>query len=117
MKHCGACCVLDKGPDYPPIEEILCDPAEAASYRSMVGADGWCINYDKPSRSCKIHDDRPRFCRVEPEMFKALYGIEENDMDKEACGFCQDQIRSVYGGRSKELKTFQRVVRNLKKNS
>ncbi|KAG0570499.1 hypothetical protein KC19_6G167000 [Ceratodon purpureus] len=95
----------------------LTDPAEAALYRSMVGPDGWCINFDKPTRSCKIHAERPRFCRVEPEMFKALYGIEEKDMDKEARGFCQDQIRSVYGGRSKELKTFQRVVRNLKKSS
>ena len=117
VKNCGACCVLDKGPDYLPIEEILLDPAEAALYRSMVGPDGWCINYDKPSRSCKIHHERPRFCRVEPAIFKALYGIEEKDMDKEACGFCQDQIRSVYGGRSKELKTFQRVIRNLKKSS
>jgi ribosomal protein L34E len=52
---------------------------------------------------------------VEPETFKDLYGIEEKDMDKAACGFCQDQIRSVYGGRSKELKTFQRVIRNLGK--
>jgi len=117
VKNCGACCVLDKGPDYPPIEEVLTDPAESSLYRSMIGPDGWCINYDKRSRSCKIHADRPRFCRVEPDIFKALYGIEEKDMDKEACGFCQDQIRSVYGGRSKELKTFQRVVRSLKKSS
>ena len=29
VKNCGACCVLDKGPDYPPIEEILSDPALA----------------------------------------------------------------------------------------
>lgn len=25
-------------------------------FRSMVGADGWCIHYDKPSRSCTIHN-------------------------------------------------------------
>lgn len=117
VKNCGACCILDKGPDYPPVEEVLTDPAEASLYRSMVGPDGWCINFDKRSRSCKIHADRPRFCRVEPDVFKALYGIEEKDFGKEACGFCQDQIRSVYGGRSKELKTFQRVVRSLKKSS
>lgn len=117
VKNCGACCVLDKGPDYPPVEEVLTDPAEASLYRSMVGPDGWCINYDKRSRSCTIHETRPRFCRVEPDVFKALYGIEEKDMDKEACGFCQDQIRSVYGGRSVELKTFQRVVKSLKKRS
>lgn len=30
VKGCGACCVLDKGPDYPPVEEILTDAAEAA---------------------------------------------------------------------------------------
>jgi Fe-S-cluster containining protein len=56
-------------------------------FRSMVGADGWCIHYDKPSRSCTIHNERPRFCRVEPETFKDLYGIEEKDMDKSACGW------------------------------
>ncbi len=30
-------------------------------FRSMVGADGWCIHYDKPSRSCTIHNgmDKP----------------------------------------------------------
>jgi len=30
VKGCGACCVLDKGPDYPPVEEILTDPDEVA---------------------------------------------------------------------------------------
>jgi hypothetical protein len=30
VKGCGACCVLDKGPTYPPIEEVLTDAAEAA---------------------------------------------------------------------------------------
>jgi Fe-S-cluster containining protein len=61
VKGCGACCVLDKGPDYPPVEEILTDPDEVDLFRSMVGADGWCIHYDKPSRSCTIHNgmDKP----------------------------------------------------------
>ena len=30
MKDCGACCHLEKGPQYPPVEEVLKDPKEAA---------------------------------------------------------------------------------------
>jgi hypothetical protein len=30
MKGCGACCHLEKGPQYPPVEEVLKDPKEAA---------------------------------------------------------------------------------------
>ncbi|KAI5074132.1 hypothetical protein GOP47_0010093 [Adiantum capillus-veneris] len=30
MKGCGACCYLEKGPQYPPVEEVLANPEEAA---------------------------------------------------------------------------------------
>lgn len=31
---------------------------------SMVGEDGWCINYDREARACSIYNERPDFCRV-----------------------------------------------------
>ena len=30
MKGCGACCHLEKGPQYPPVEEVLKDPKKGA---------------------------------------------------------------------------------------
>eukprot|EP00850_Spirogloea_muscicola_P015112 SM000113S24068 [mRNA] locus=s113:205538:206131:- [translate_table: standard] len=57
--------------------------------------------------------ERPRFCRVEPEVFKDLYDVDEQDMDATACNFCMQSIRDVYGGRSKELKSFRRIIRTL----
>lgn len=116
IKGCGACCQLDKGPGAPPIEDILKDPEELELYKSMVGPDGWCINYNKTSRTCSIYEDRPRFCRVEPSVFWDLFGIEEEYMDEEACNFCTDTIRDVYGGRSKEIKSFNKTIRDLKKS-
>jgi Fe-S-cluster containining protein len=30
---------------------------------------------------CTVYDDRPDFCRVEPQKFKAMYGIEEDELN------------------------------------
>nr|CAB3500732.1 unnamed protein product [Digitaria exilis] len=56
---CGACCKLDKGPDFPTPDEIFADhPDDLQLYRSMTGDDGWCINYDKTTRTCNIYEGR-----------------------------------------------------------
>nr|CAB3495855.1 unnamed protein product [Digitaria exilis] len=56
---CGACCKLDKGPDFPTPDEIFADhPDDLQLYRSMTGDDGWCINYDKTTRTCNIYEER-----------------------------------------------------------
>lgn len=115
MKGCGACCYLEKGPQYPPVEEVLPNPDEAALYKSMIGKDGWCKNFDKGSRQCTIYSDRPRFCRVEPEVLKDLFDIPEHKVDKEACSLCRDSISDVYGCKSKEMKSFERLIASLKK--
>ncbi|MCO5581272.1 hypothetical protein L7F22_035150 [Adiantum nelumboides] len=114
MKGCGACCYLDKGPQYPPVEEVLKNSEEAALYKSMIGKDGWCKNFDKGSRTCKIYKDRPRFCRVEPDVLKDLFDIPEHKVDKEACSLCRDSISDVYGCKSRELKNFERLIGSLK---
>ncbi|KAJ1297032.1 hypothetical protein BS78_01G347000 [Paspalum vaginatum] len=109
---CGACCKLDKGPDFPTPDEIFADhPDDLQLYRSMIGADGWCINYDKVTRTCNIYQDRPLFCRVEPKVFDEFFGVPPSRFDREACSACLDNIKMVYGDDSTELSNFKRVIR------
>ncbi|XP_060201690.1 uncharacterized protein LOC132630143 isoform X2 [Lycium barbarum] len=88
VKNCGACCKLEKGPNFPSPEEIFDDPSDVELFNSLVGSDGWCIHFDKSTRKCSIYADRPYFCRVEPDIFETLYGIEKKKFNKEACRYC-----------------------------
>ncbi len=108
VKQCGACCNLDPA-DRPDIEEYLL-PNELELYLSMVGEGGWCINYDRATRECKIYSNRPRFCRVEPEIFQDMYGIEPEELNDFAIECCREQIEGVYGDRSLEMLRFDRAV-------
>ncbi|MGB3756460.1 MAG: YkgJ family cysteine cluster protein [Rivularia sp. (in: cyanobacteria)] len=108
VKRCGACCYLEPA-ERPEIEEYL-TPEELEKYLSMVGADGWCINYDHENRECSIYADRPRFCRVEPEVFKDLFDIEPEELNDFAIECCHQQIESVYGDRSFEMMRFDKAV-------
>ncbi|KAG2551736.1 uncharacterized protein LOC120652287 [Panicum virgatum] len=113
---CGACCKLDKGPDFPTPDEIFADhPDDLQLYRSMTGDDGWCINYDKATRTCNIYQDRPLFCRVEPKVFDEFFGVPRSRFDREACSACLDNIKMVYGDDSAELSNFKRVIRDESK--
>ncbi|MBA0876919.1 hypothetical protein Goshw_013204 [Gossypium schwendimanii] len=97
VENCGACCKLAKGPAFATPEEIFSDPSDIevvlvlyrkcapSLYRSLIGPDGWCIHYEKNTRTCSIYPARPYFCRVEPDIFKKLYGIENRKFNKEAC--------------------------------
>ena len=95
LKYCGACCHLDPA-DRPNLAEYL-TPKEIEHYLSLVGEDGWCIHYNAERRQCNIYDQRPQFCRVEPENFERMYGINAEDFDEFAIECCQQQIQSVYG--------------------
>ena len=108
VKQCGACCHLDPA-DRPDLEDYL-TPAEMERYLSMVGTDGWCVNFDPISRECRIYAERPRFCRVEPEIFRHMYGIEPTDFNDFAIDCCQQQIEGVYGVPSPEQKRFDREI-------
>nr|WP_234489028.1 YkgJ family cysteine cluster protein [Oxynema sp. CENA135] len=108
VERCGACCHLDPS-DRPDLEDYL-TPEELQQYLSMVGPDGWCINYDADRRKCRIYDDRPRFCRVRPDVFADLYGIEPEELDEFAIECCEQQIEGVYGDRSLELVRFRQAV-------
>ncbi|XP_062166584.1 uncharacterized protein LOC133872934 [Alnus glutinosa] len=108
VEGCGACCKLDKGPSFITPEEVFSDPRDIELYRSLIGPDGWCIHFDKGTRTCSIYNDRPYFCRVEPDVFESLFGINKKKFNKEACSFCRDTIKAIYGSHSKELDNFKR---------
>ncbi|KAG8374284.1 hypothetical protein BUALT_Bualt11G0115500 [Buddleja alternifolia] len=110
VQNCGACCKLDKGPTFPSPEEIFEDPSDIQLFKSLVGPDGWCIHYDKGSRKCSIYAERPYFCRVEPEIFELLYGIDKKKFNKEACSCCIDTIKAVCGTDSIELENFNQAI-------
>ncbi|KAK7393612.1 hypothetical protein VNO78_22170 [Psophocarpus tetragonolobus] len=112
VEGCGACCKLQKGPSFPSPEEIFDHPSDVQLYKSLIGPDGWCIHYEKSTRKCSIYPERPYFCRAEPEVFKSLFGVKEKNFHKEACSFCRDTIKSIYGSNSKELYNFNSSIRN-----
>ncbi|GLJ11054.1 hypothetical protein SUGI_0141580 [Cryptomeria japonica] len=116
VSGCGACCKLAKGPSFAPPEDIFMDVDDIVLYWSMTGPDGWCVNYDKINRTCSIYSERPYFCRVEPDVFKKLYGINEKNFNKEACGSCRDTIKNVYGSISSELENFNKAITKTRTN-
>ena len=76
----------------------------------MVGGDGWCINYDRIGRECRIYAHRPRFCRVESEVFADMYGTEAEELNDFAIECCEQQITGVYGDLSLEMVRFESAV-------
>ncbi len=110
VKQCGACCNLDPA-ERPDIEDYL-SPDELELYLSMVGADGWCTNYDRLTRECRIYPNRPRFCRVEPAIFQDMYNVSPEQLNDFAIECCQQQISGVYGDRSLEMLRFEQAIQD-----
>jgi uncharacterized protein len=108
IQNCGACCHLDPQ-ERPDLEDYLTE-TELRLYLSMVGADGWCINFDQATRQCRIYDTRPRFCRVEADVFQDLYGISSEDLNDFAIQCCREQIEAVHGDRSLEQIRFEQAI-------
>jgi uncharacterized protein len=108
VSGCGACCNLAPE-ERPDLAEYLSE-AELETYLSMVGEDGWCINYDHDRRQCQIYEQRPRFCRVQPDIFKSMFGIEPVEFNEFAIACCQEQITGVYGAKSPELEHYNQEI-------
>jgi Fe-S-cluster containining protein len=85
-------------------------PEEKTQYLEMVGADGWCIHYDTGARRCRIYNERPNFCRV--DQLAQRFGVEAQQHDAFAIACCRQQIRVEYGGRSLEMRRFERAIQN-----
>lgn len=108
VKNCGACCQLDPA-ERPDLDDYL-SPPDLALYMSMVGKNGWCINYDHTKRECGIYEERPSFCRVQPDTFEKLYDIAPAELNDFAIECCEQQIIGVYGNRSEEMDRFYEAV-------
>jgi uncharacterized protein len=108
IKQCGACCNLDPA-ERPDLDEYL-TPEELQQYLSMVGEGGWCVNFDQKSRECKIYNQRPRFCRVQADIFQDMYDIPPEELNDFAIDCCHQQIEGVYGELSLEILRFERAV-------
>ena len=111
ISQCGACCHLNPT-DRPHLEEYL-SPKELQLYQSMVGKDGWCINFDHVTRKCSIYDQRPRFCRVQPDTFAQMYGTTPEEFNDFAIDCCYQQIEDVYGEESNERERYSQEVGEL----
>ncbi|MEM6251765.1 MAG: YkgJ family cysteine cluster protein [Cyanobacteria bacterium P01_D01_bin.156] len=108
VKNCGACCNLTPA-DRPELASYL-TPEQLATYMGMVGPDGWCINYDHDQRLCRVYDQRPSFCRVQPDTFEEMFNIPMEDLNDFAIDCCHEQISGVYGPKSEELERFRNAV-------
>ena len=108
VKQCGACCHLDPA-ERPDLETYL-SPDELEMYLDMVGEGGWCVNFDQSTRECRIYQDRPRFCRVQIDVFQEMYSIEPEELNDFAIDCCRQQIEGVYGDRSLEMIRFDQEV-------
>ncbi|HAC62632.1 MAG TPA: YkgJ family cysteine cluster protein [Cyanothece sp. UBA12306] len=108
VEGCGACCHLDPS-DRPDLGDYLTSE-ELTHYLSLVGEGGWCINFDHATRKCKIYQQRPRFCRVIPETFEQMFGVERDEFNDFAIKCCQQQITGVYGKNSPEMEHFNQQV-------
>lgn len=104
IENCGACCHLDPS-DRPDLDQYLTQE-ELTLYLSMVGEDGWCINYDHDKRKCNIYSDRPRFCRVKPDVFEEMFDILLEEFEEFAIDCCHQQIEAVYGEESEEMERY-----------
>ena len=108
VKNCGACCHLDPS-ERPELENYL-TVEELNLYLGMVGKDGWCINFDHQTRECRIYEQRPRFCRVQPDIFTQMYGLAPDEFNDFAIDCCRQQIAGVYGNRSEEMKRYNQEI-------
>ncbi|NET60367.1 MAG: YkgJ family cysteine cluster protein [Symploca sp. SIO2E6] len=108
IQQCGACCYLEPT-ERPGLEEYL-SPQELELYLDMVGEEGWCVNFDHATRECRIYQNRPRFCYVEPDVFQEMYGVEPEELSDFATNCCREQIEDVYGKHSLEMQRFNREI-------
>lgn len=109
IKGCGACCKLAPDERVEAIE-VLTD-TQVKEYFDLVGTDGWCKFFDRSSKICRIYEDRPDFCKVR-NIAKA-FKVNKAQFDSFAIECCREQIRSIYGGRSRVMKRFNNVVRKI----
>lgn len=112
VKGCGACCKLGPLESRPDLREYLNDE-EYKLYVSMIGADEWCIHFDKTSRLCTNYEKRPSFCTVDKAKFKKMYDVDNEDFT-DFCKFCcTENIKDTFGELSVEMERFESAMETL----
>lgn len=116
VKGCGACCKLGPMNSRPDLSSYL-TAEELKMYESMIAEDDWCKHFDKTNRMCTIYDKRPEFCIVNPQKYKKMFDVEEEELN-DFCSFCcREQISDVYGVKSVEMTKFNDVNKEINKNN
>ena len=110
ISNCGACCRLCPDERIEALEVL--NDKQKAQYLEMVLPNGWCRNYDSGSRSCRIYESRPDFCKV--SCLGKIFHVPADMTDSFAIQCCRQQIRSTYGPRSRVLKRFEKKIRSPK---
>ena len=103
--YCGACCKLDPVQRQEALSAL--SQKDQALYLSIVAKDGWCRHFDKVHRKCNIYKNRPSFCDV--RKISRIFQLESENFDQFAISCCKQQIRNLYGGRSIEMKKFNKI--------
>jgi len=113
ISGCGACCYLEPS-SRSTIKDWL-DVKEYEKFLSMVGPDGWCVNYDKQSKECGIYERRPGFCRVGTEVWREKTGARTDaDVARLMRSSCREWITLMYGvGKQSPLRRFDKAMGEL----
>mmetsp|Transcript_33172 Transcript_33172/g.43704 ORF Transcript_33172/g.43704 Transcript_33172/m.43704 type:complete len:203 (+) Transcript_33172:48-656(+) len=114
IEGCGACCKLDLA-GRPHTLTVFEEEEDKSTYMSLIGEDGWCIHFNHEKRGCQIYENRPWFCRVEPDTFNEMYGTEPHEMDEFCTSCCKETIEDEYGLESDIYKKFIAVISALDK--
>lgn len=115
MKGCGACCFLGDF-DLDVLTDLLKNPDDVEAYLSMLAPDGWCKYYSKQDRACTTYAERPRFCRVDFDVFSSLYDVKtEAEFNSFAIECCNEHIGNIYPaldnqGQSEEQRRFSQII-------
>ena len=106
IENCGACCKFDLT-NRSNLENKLTNE-DFKLIETLTGNDGWCINFDKSKKKCKIYETRPHFCRVNEfsKAFKEYFKFG----DKFLIDCCKQHISSNYGTKSEQMKNFKKTI-------
>ena len=106
IENCGACCKFNLN-ERSDLSDKL-NKEDITLIKSMTAKDGWCKNLDRDTKKCLIYETRPHFCRVNE--FSTTFKEYLKSGDKFLIDCCKQHISSIYGYKSKEMKTFKIAV-------
>ena len=104
IKNCGACCKFNLEQRDGIYDHL--DDDDINLIIKMTGKDGWCKNFDKKNKKCKIYQKRPHFCRVDE--FSVNFKEYKKKGDEFLINCCMQHIESIYGKKSEQMTVFKK---------